>query len=302
MTACASDAERIRLVAHERLRLDRSDIHALRWLRALDHLDQDEAPELAVRVLAGLACTRYEACIGADGAPQVWVIDGVTGQRSPLMEATPAESVELLVPGFVAGIAPDWRLAGVAQWQLGAALIAHACGTGDDRLYHSSGSAELPDYVEHVLHGLGHSAAWQMDRVDVLGDVEACRAVAENPPDVADILARLLRQRAAVRYALPGVDECPRASAYAVLQEAGAGEISLHVAATNEDAEAYRRDCAAEGGFRTSEVVTIPPEIARIPDVYAFIEDLLEARQTMGLADVSGIDALPTPASRGPAA
>lgn len=70
--------------------------------------------------------------------------------------------------------------------------------------------------------------------------------------------------------------------AYMVLQEGDAGdEKHVHVAATRDDAKAFRIECG-EDSYRTSGIITVPPAIAALGEpAYAFIQDVLTEAEVM---------------------
>lgn len=65
---------------------------------------------------------------------------------------------------------------------------------------------------------------------------------------------------------------------YLLVQEGGtSSELYVHAWDTLEDAEQDRIDCAADGAYRTSEIVEAPASLANHPEFFNVVEELLKA-------------------------
>ena len=75
---------------------------------------------------------------------------------------------------------------------------------------------------------------------------------------------------------------------YTLIQEGGSStELYVHAHATIEEAEGDREDCASNGGYRTSEVVVLPPILAAVSGpVYEYVEAMLDAASELDFPDV----------------
>lgn len=80
---------------------------------------------------------------------------------------------------------------------------------------------------------------------------------------------------------------------YLLVQEGGtSSELYVHAWDTLEAAEQDRIDCAADGAYRTSEIVEAPASLVDHPDFYSVVEELLRASRDLECVEYAEEDDL----------